>query len=185
MRKYLYVSIIILILGFVAGLPSFAEAQHNFGHGPGRDKGFFNPEEMEQRMKNLENLRLLKLLETLDLDENQNDRFIAVFSQFRKQSREIHDELEKEITALAEYLDTDNRKDEVILRHTERVREIRLKMVDSRENFFESIKSILTPEQMGRMVIFEERFERKMLETIRGFRAPSPEPAPGAPEDEG
>jgi Spy/CpxP family protein refolding chaperone len=183
MKKYLS---IILVIGLVFGLSSSIKAQRDFGRSGGQHmRGFHDPDKMEQRMKNLENLRLLKLLETLELNEEQNDKFIAAFSQFRKTFREIHEELEREVTALADYLETENKNNEIIMEHIDRVEEIRLKREMSRKDFFEKIKSILTPEQLGRMVVFDERFERKMLQTIRGFRAPAPGPDEIVPGEEG
>jgi len=137
-------------------------------------RGFGNPEKRGMHMKNLESLRLLKLLEVLDLDENQNDRFISAFSKFRKNSKSIREQIENEVTDLREYLSQENRADNAILEKVDLIVKNREEIEQERKKFFERIKDILTPEQLGRMMVFQERFERELLEQVRGFRAPKP-----------
>ncbi len=139
---------------------------------------------MGMHQKNLENLRLLKLLETLDLSEDQNDLFISAFSRFRKDSRTIMRKLENEVDSLAEYLRQDDRNDDVIMKKIGIIEESKEGLEKARKDFLGSIKNILTVEQLGKMIVFQERFERELLEKIRGFRAPGSqmpmEPGPGS-----
>ena len=132
--------------------------------------------------KNLENLRLLKLLEVLDLSEDQNDQFISAFSKFRKNSRLIRENIECEITFLGEYLKKENKSDNVIMEKVDLIIRIKEDFETERKKFFEKIKDILTAEQLGKMIVFQERFERELLEQVRGFRAPKPPDAPDAPD---
>lgn len=141
-------------------------------------RGFGNPEKHGMHMKNLESLRLLKLLEVLDLDDNQNDRFISAFSKFRRNSKSIREQIDNEVTDLREYLGQEDRADNAILEKVDLIVRKREEIEQERKKFFERIKDILTPEQLGRMMVFQERFERELLEQVRGFRAPKPFNAP-------
>jgi len=130
-------------------------------------------------MKNIENLRLLKLLEVLDLNDEQNDLFISAFSKFRRDSRLIREKVESEIAFLAEYMKQAGRSDDVILEKVDSIVVMKENLEKERTKFFEKIKDILTAEQLGKMMVFQERFERELLEQVRGFRAPKP---PGMPD---
>ena len=159
-------SLMILFIG------STVSAQRHFG------RGFSNPDKRGMHKKNLENLRLLKLLEVLDLSEDQNDQFILAFSKFRKNSRLIRENIEGEIIFLGEYLKKENKSDNVIMEKVDLIIRIKEDFEKERKKFFEKIKDILTAEQLGRMIVFQERFERELLEQVRGFRAPKPPDAP-------
>ena len=125
-------------------------------------------------MKNLENLRLLKLLEVLNLNENQNDQFISAFSKFRNASKSIQEKIETDVTDLSDYLKDENKSDDVILKKVDEIVKMKEEIEKERKDFFENTKNILTAEQLGKMMVFQERFEREMLEKVRGFRAPEP-----------
>ena len=129
-------------------------------------------------MKNLENLRLFKLLEVLELDDNQNDKFISAFSKFRNKSKAIDEEMDNEVSALAEYLRSEEIEDKVIMEKVRNIEKFKADREKVRADFYEKVKNILTAQQLGRMIVFQERFERELLETVRGFRAPDTPPNP-------
>ncbi len=166
MKRILTITILSSLMILVIG--STISAQGHF------KRGFGGPDKMGMHKKNLENLRLLKLLEVLDLEEDQNDQFISAFSKFRKNSKAIKEKVEGEVTSLGEYLKQDNRSDNVILEKVDLIVSMKEEFELERKNFFERVKDILTPEQLGRMMVFQERFERELLEQVRGFRAPKP-----------
>jgi Spy/CpxP family protein refolding chaperone len=173
---------LLLVAGSVA-------AQNHFGRG----FGDFDKRGMHRR--NLENLRLLKLFEVLDLDDEQNAQFIAAYSKFRNNSREIKEKVENEVNSLAEYLKQEDKSNDIILKKVDLIVSYKEEFEQERKKFFEEIKGIITPEQLGKMTVFHERFEREMLEKVRGFRAPEPpdtpdrisipeiQPAPDIPDD--
>jgi Spy/CpxP family protein refolding chaperone len=133
---------------------------------------------MEQHEKNLENLRMLKLLEILELDDEQNDRFIGIFSSFRKETREIKGDIDREIDALSELLKDNNTTEKQLQEKIEIIEKLQAERCHAAEKFFKRAAEILTTEQLAKMVIFKERFEKRILETIRGFRGrfgPSPD----------
>lgn len=175
-----------LLFLMILFIGSTVTAQGRFGRGFGdpRQRGLGNFDKRGMHKKNLENLRLLKLLEVLDLEDDQNDQFISAFSKFRKKSKSIREDIEHEITSLAEYLGWENKSDNVIMEKVDLIAKIKDNFEKERRKFFEKIKGILTAEQLGRMMVFQERFERELLEQVRGLRAPkapdmrTPAPAP-------
>jgi Spy/CpxP family protein refolding chaperone len=137
------------------------------GHGSGFGPGSHN---WEKREKSLENLRLLKLLEILELNDEQNDRFIAAFSSFRNKLRNIHDSVQLEIENVIEILHGDLPDEEKIMQTVDRVQELQRRRWEAADYFHDKVKTILTPVQLGKLLAFEERFEREMMKELRQFR---------------
>jgi Spy/CpxP family protein refolding chaperone len=120
--------------------------------------------------RNLENLRMLKLMELLELDDEQSAKFIAEFVSFRRETREINEAIEKEVDTLSELLKAEKPADEQIEAGLVRIDELRLERENAMKKFHEKAANILTTVQLGKMVVFQERFERELIETVRGFR---------------
>jgi Spy/CpxP family protein refolding chaperone len=142
----------------------------DMGKGPGRFGMGFGWGFDDDQERNLENLRLLKLLEFLDLDDDQSPQFILIFSDFRKDTRQLHDEIKTKVGELAELLKADNPSDSQIEGLIKNIDELRLGHVKIAEEFHRKASEILTTVQMGKMVVFESRFEKELIGTVRGFR---------------
>lgn len=170
MKRSISVASAIFCLILLSGLFSDANAQRP-GMGPGRH--------WDKRAQNIENLRMLKLLELLDLNEDQSLQFIGMFVSFRKETRQINEKLQLEIESLADLLNLENPPEEEIKERISKIDELRVRREAAIKEFHDNISEMLTVVQMGKMVIFEERFERELIETVRCFRerhAPQPGP---------
>ncbi len=174
MKRFLISTILLLLMIAVIGSTVNAQGRMGRGKGDPRHNG------MGLHKKNLESLRLLKLLEVLDLGDDQNDLFISAFSKFRKNTKSIREQIESEVTDLKEYLDQDNKSDNIMQNKIELIMKMKDDFETEKKNFFKKLQGILTAEQLGRMIVFQERFERELLQQVRGFRAPKPPDAPGA-----
>jgi hypothetical protein len=165
-----------LILFGVVFLLIVLLAAESFAQRPDRDWG----RQKGKHAKNLENLRMLKLLEVLELDEEQDIKFIAAFASFRKNNREIGENVQKEVELLAEILHQTTPSEEDIMTQILKIEKMRIERENAVVDFHKEVTNILTPVQMGRMVIFEHHFERELIESVRGFRErhapPLPEP---------
>jgi len=125
--------------------------------------------------KNLENLRMLKLLELLELDDKQSPEFIGVFAAFRKEGKEINQEIQSRIDSLAELLKSGNPSEDEIRARMAKIDDLKSERELKLKEFHNNVSKILTAVQMGRMVVFEERFEGELIGCVRGFRE---KPAP-------
>nr|MBN2278363.1 hypothetical protein [candidate division Zixibacteria bacterium] len=158
-----------LLLVFLFGLAADSGAQmFGPGMGEGRGKDFGKRSEMFE--KNLENLRILKLLELLELNDEQNTRFIARYAQLRSEMKAHMDRVEAAVDALSDLLKTENPSEKDITAMVDEIDRLRGEMNDPIIKFHKDISSILTAVQTGKMVVFESRFERELIESVRGFR---------------
>jgi Spy/CpxP family protein refolding chaperone len=161
--KWTKVSVLMAFVLLFAGLNARLMAQ---GHGMHQN----NMGMREQRARNLENLRLLKLMEVLDLNDEQSPKFIEAYASFRKDSRQINDDLQNAVDSLAGILNADKIDKSAIEKWISQIMSLKAKREKRLVEFHNEIGSFLTTEQMGRLVVFEERFERELIENVRGFR---------------
>ncbi len=163
MRNRLTVFPVIVCFVFLF-LGTITAGAQDFGHGKRKEKH----QNWEKRSKTLENLRMLKLMELLELSDEQDTPFIARFAEFRKDFKALMLEVESEVETLSELLKSDAEK-EKIYAAIDKIANLKKSGINIMMKFHEDVKSILTAQQLGRMVIFEERFERELIEGVRGF----------------
>jgi hypothetical protein len=136
----------------------------------------------QQFNKHIEQFRILKLLELLDLQENQELEFIGVFRSMRRQSGQLHDQRMDRVEKLAEGLRTESITDNEIVILISEIREFSDEENRGRDRFLSEAANILSASQMGRLVVFQVRFESELLGAVRGFRdrgrGPGKSPAP-------
>jgi len=166
-------------LGLILMLAISATAypqMHDFGGKHGMSGKRCN----EEHMRNLENLRLLKLLETLELSEEQNDKFIVEFANFRQKMKGLAERTNARIDTLAGELNQAEPDEKIILRMVDEIVKLREGRITIMNELHDNVRSFLTPIQVGKLIVFEERFDRELLERVRGFRrGMTPEPGEG------
>jgi Spy/CpxP family protein refolding chaperone len=125
----------------------------------------------EEKGRNLENLRLLKLMEALNLDDKQTPQFISLFVDFRKDVRITNDSIKSEIDKMGNELDSATPNEANIKASLAAIEKLQTKRESIRSKFHGEISKLLTVVQMAKVMVFEERFERKLIETMECFRA--------------
>lgn len=118
---------------------------------------------------NIENLRLIKLLEAVDLTEEQSEKFVPLFHGFRKDIKQLREERRALVEEIKQMLDGGS---DVGRLKTEmaKLKENKVQMNRRHDQFLADSEAILTAPQMARLMIFQEGFEREMLESLRQFR---------------
>jgi Spy/CpxP family protein refolding chaperone len=126
--------------------------------------------ERKKIRENIETLRMYKLLEALDLTSEQSTEFLPALKEFQDAKRRFHDDRREFLRELQDALESeevDENKLEQTLAALEIVREeFQAEFV----KFSERARAMLTIQQRGRLHLFEERFERRLRESIRQMR---------------
>ena len=112
----------------------------------------------------------MKLLELLDLRDDQEVDFIAAFHSMRRDRRQLHQQKMILIDNLSEGLRDKDITDDEINRLIRQIMDATEQEKQLQQEFLNDVSGILTPSQMGRLVVFTERFEYELLEAIRAFR---------------
>lgn len=171
------VSVVIASLSFA----QMADPRHD-GLGPGPRRAGLG---MEQR-KHLEQLRILKMLELLDLSKDQEVPFLTAFNSMREDMRGFEEQANQLIDTLAEALQSRNSEESRLRSLIGQIKDIDQRKYERLMGFVDQAEKMLTVEQVGKLLIFQKRFESELLEQIGRFRRGMNEPAgPGNPEGEG
>lgn len=165
MRPMLSIVAVLMLLALPGSQPA---AQMDSGPVPESLAGFPGPPPGKMAA-NIENLRLLKLLETVDLSEAQSEQFLPVFYGFRKDIKEMLEERKRLVDQIAEQIRSDVSDDE-LNRSIGQLLDLKNRIERRRDRFLDECRSILTVKQVARLVIFQEQFERDLLESLREFR---------------
>jgi hypothetical protein len=131
---------------------------------PPRGSGRF-----EEQRKHLEQFRMLELLKLLDLEEDQEVPFLTAFKDLRTQQRRLQKEKQELLAKLEERLRSESIDDEEIHETIGDILALGREKVEIEEGFIENARKILSAEQLGKFVVFQEQFEFELLKKLRGF----------------
>jgi len=129
--------------------------------------------------RGFERLRLRKLAELLELRQDQKQPFMEAFRKMRFQQREIEQQRRQLLDELSQMLKDDHIDDKALAIRTDKLAALDRDRLAVMQELFQSARRILTPVQVAKMAIFQERFEAAALRMVREFRhRPG---GPGAP----
>ncbi|NMC43520.1 MAG: hypothetical protein GYA46_06345 [candidate division Zixibacteria bacterium] len=149
-----------------------AVGQMGQGNGPGPGPNcppscpkMFGP----QMEANYENLRLLKLFEAVDLTDEQSLKFLPIFRAYRKDMKDLRQQRMDLVDRLAAAISASG--DENSLRaKMDSLAANQSAIRDRDEAFRREAATVMNFNQLAKLAVFQERFEREMLETLREFR---------------
>lgn len=158
--------ILFVILTFILSLTLNAQKGKGPGHG------------MKFREK-IEQLEKLKLIEVLDLDEETTLRFFARQNQNRDEVMNIMEQKEELVEVLRNHFTSgkDLPNGETFKSLNKKISEFEKKMVETRTDFYSSLKDLLSEEQISKLIVFESSFRREIRDMIldkRGIEPPMP-----------
>jgi hypothetical protein len=148
MKRFLIVFIIALVL------PLTLSAQND-------KKG--DKEHMEN-MARIERLEKIKLIEVLNLSEDDVMKFFARRNEYFKNNRALMDERKKITDGLEADMKSGKKNSKRYYKNLiDRIIEIDRESLKRRENFYLSLNNILTTEQIAKLMVFANRFNREIL----------------------
>lgn len=151
---------IIQVLSIVLFLSSFMMAQR--GEGP-MGMGKRNP----GAMKKIQELEKLKLIEVLNMNEETTIKFFARRTQHQNEIRDLENRLDN----ILDDMDAELKKDkdasqQKIKKLTEDFFDATNDIHKSKNEFLSSLKDILTPEQIGKLIVFDRNFREEMRQIL-------------------
>lgn len=154
---------------------AFVPAQTIFAQGPPPPPGD-RPERWEERERireNIHTLRMWKLLEVLDLSSEQSTQFLPALKDFQDTKKRFEEKRRELLIELETALES--KKDERKLKETlDGLEENQKQFQMELERFLEKAKTTLSLEQQAKLLLFEEKFEKRLRETIEQIRGKHP-----------
>ena len=146
-------------------LTAWAQAQPPSFHDS--DRGM---QDRDKIRENIETLRMWKLLEALDLTSEQSTQFLPVLKEFQEAKQRFGEGRERLFGELESTLDSENPDHRKLQESLAGLDSARTAFHQDIEHFFAESRKMLSPEQLARLYLFEERFEKKLRESIQEMR---------------
>ncbi|MFZ5981472.1 MAG: hypothetical protein ACOYVF_12670 [Candidatus Zixiibacteriota bacterium] len=128
-------------------------------------------EAQEQQRKHLEQLRMLKLLELLDLSDEQELQFLTSFRSMRRATFELQREKMNLVDTLVEAVSAEKIDDGKINQAIDDIMRLEQERNRVMESFIDEVRGFLNVEQLGKLLIFQEKFEIELLENLKNFQS--------------
>lgn len=122
---------------------------------------FAQPPGREEAKKRIQMMKKMKLLEILDLNEQEADKFLIKYNAW-EDKLENQDKLLEQITNDLEDAIKDGKETKTINSLTAKYIEEKIKFQKMVIDKFSDLKSILSDENYGKLIIFEERFYKEL-----------------------
>lgn len=128
----------------------------------------------DERPKRLEQFERMKLLEVLNMEEEIAVKFFTRRKEYKENLRLVHKKIEDVSKKLEDLIDdSKNQKDE-IQKQIDLYYSYEQQILKLRQDFKDSVRELLTDEQIAKYVIFEIRFPREiqklLFENRKGMR---------------
>lgn len=120
--------------------------------------------------KQFERFRKNKMLELLELEEGQKEKFMEIMEGQREQRFGWMREFMSTVDTLAKGLRFGEISDDKIEVLVDRLDRLEAAKLENQREFHTEARSILTPKQFGKLLIFEIRFESEILGKVSEFR---------------
>ncbi len=130
-----------------------------FAQGPGGK----DPREIVEKVK------IYRLAQYLDLTTEQAEKFFPRLSELHKVEKEFHAERMEILRELEHVLHgeiSDTEINKVVLKYED----VQKKKIEKEERKLREMQEILTPLQRARYIIFEEEFNREIIDMIKEIK---------------
>jgi len=171
------------ILGLAVTLPALCFAQppdSGPGHRGGPWGGRHRRADVEARVRTM---KIWKMTEELNLSEDQAAKFFPMQNQMENKMDEIDQDRQIKMMELDNEVWKEKPDGKKINDLMEKLETLEKSMLDLRLKFRQDVRGVLTPEQMGKMVLFHQRFPDMMRDAIQDYErrqdSGSPPPPPG------
>jgi Mg2+ and Co2+ transporter CorA len=118
----------------------------------------------EKRKERMQDLAVWKMLEVLDLSDEQTDKFLPALRQMQKQEERLQMERQRVLDELERALSGGEEREVSDL--IGQIKELERQAASIREDFFRQAGSILTVPQLGKLILFQDRFEKRLREMM-------------------
>ena len=153
------------VISFFMVCISLAHAQPWMGPGPGGP-----PMERGRMPEKIKTIKIWQLTEAVGLTSDQSEKFFPVYNKFENDLREFDQKKFGILKELKELSDSPDDSDNEINKNIKKLNSLENKKIKAHETFIEDISDVLSVKQVAKLLIFEERFKRRLREIIQDIR---------------
>ena len=131
-----------------------------------------NPERMRERVNAM---KVWKLTEYLELTEEQAGTFFIRLREHEEEAAGLNREKRQLYEEFQKRIDEGSIKQKDVDRYLEESAKLEQAHIELRKQHLQSMKDILSEEQMAKFAVFQERFRRELRHQLQDELAPSVE----------
>lgn len=132
------------------------------GGGVGQRRGMQN----SQIRKQLEQIKIWQMTKEMNLPTEKAEKFFPLYNRYNEQMRTITAERTQAVTSLDSAVDN-HLKDSELDTQIEHVLKLDDQLAATHVTFIKSLGGILSPIEVARYMVFEQRFDREIRQRIR------------------
>lgn len=129
-----------------------------------------DPNGMPPRQRRFEQFRLMKMLELLDLTDAQEAPFMTAYHDMRKQNDKLESDKRAAVESLSRSLRSRRPDTANINNLIDQLVSLEQQRRDVNKHFLDTTRQILSAEQVGRLVLFVERFDSTVFQRLQAMR---------------
>jgi hypothetical protein len=114
----------------------------------------------------IEDIKLEKLTKKLELDESIKATFIDKYKTFSKSMRELNKSRAKAYKLMTENIESGSGLDSLV----NLVLDYESQISQKREDFITDMKSMLTSQQIAKMIVFERKFNTEIRKLLKQYQ---------------
>ena len=111
-------------------------------------------------------LEKIKLLEVLDLDEELAIKFFIRKDKHHQDQRTILEKHKMILDELEAVLNNENKKETELAELIQQNEQLEIELCNGKNKFVNSVKNILSTEQIGKLILFEYKFKRDIRDML-------------------
>ena len=131
----------------------------------------FPEEGKRERLRDeIETMKMWKMLEVLDLTDEQSNDFLPAWREMQKAQKDFREKREDLLKSLEAVLGEEKPNEGKIRDILGQLEKERSQFEEVQQRFRQKAQEVLTLEQQAKLLLFEDRFEKRMMEIIRQYR---------------
>lgn len=124
------------------------------------------PQMNREARKQLEQIKIWQMTQEMDLPTDKAEKFFPLYNAYNSQLRDINVERRQAVRALDSLL-RKNPEETGLKKRIQETLNLDAQLADEHQNFIRSLEGILSPIQVARYIVFEQKFDREIRERIR------------------
>jgi hypothetical protein len=126
----------------------------------------FSQDRQDKPLQKVDQLEKVKLIEYLNLNDETNVKLLSRRKDFKAKNRYYYHAIDSLVAELESYDGKNDKQNPAIKKCIEDYQRIELQIIKSRQEFINSLYEILTPEQVGKYIVFEKKFKKEIQDFI-------------------
>ena len=116
--------------------------------------------------RQLEQIKIWQMTKDMDLPTNKAEKFFPIYNDYNSQLRSITAERGEAVQMLDSLLKA-NPEESELKKGIQQILNLDSQLAEEHEKFIQSLQGVLSPVEIAKYIVFEQRFDREIRERVR------------------